>query len=1322
MDKIQMSSFVPPHHTEDLHPGSVSENISTLENGAVPVCGDFGIPHPISSTPDLGPVPSYRTGGTPSNGDKADIRMDGPPDLGTSRMKSTDQDSGTADLSDNSLVLQDFSHTVTCTITVAFATPALPNNDDDNPIQGQKGNKSQKQPKKLIGSPKGQAYYHFEYHLLPEHTEPTKVDVVLFGVVAKLYIDHESRLLKPWFESGRTWFIWSHNVELRVTKDAILKTLSHQIQVKIWDTKDKVSLRARFDKPKAFRVSQEKPGDDPEVKLAILNQRKLFADSQPKPSFSVQAKEDFIISHGDQGLKPVPEQVDFSSKIPCAMPPVPFSTLPSQKYPTKRSVIGEDDFGCMSAGSGQIRKSGTSPDDKQSLEATLQKHGFNVKSVKHHRTDAVSSKSRKKSADASKHEKPSSALSSQSERKCLTLTVSLMALLAGELSVVERFPETSDKVLDGYISMEINSPLLSEGQKRELNPLVIRILSATSLPAIPSAIQVLQESCVPVYCRYKFHHQPYHETRGQEHGSHVYFKDVNVILAGTISPGVLCEYLNGPPLEIEVHDRDRKKDEGAGTSSPSLYGKEPEDEKLSNVGLVAARRTVHNPFTGKERSWDPYGIAKVGLSELVQGAKYLNMYVPIQNSAAPDPSEHNPDVKNGKIIRVVGSVDGARDSPLPVGHYLDAHSVLKVRVDIAVPLSAEAEAPECPYGRIIYVFDYKERKLFNEIVRKISEINIQALDLEHGPACVTQDVLSKVGLKDEQKTNPSLDVVTGFHVTDRNVHLFVLEGLKHKGIKNLWEAIPSRPLAAENVDLDILYNSRLSFSERIYKDLDVLVSHIHLHDSLASIMKQPLLYIRDMVPCSSFQALSRLNYICSARKLRDVIQNDLLPSAEMIRALSREFGVPASLPDILCETEDKLSKKQDRGRTSDFKRSALRCSLQNKNPKYVKWKREHESSRDYVQCNIERLYHLNRTVPQSTDKYIAAEPADGQCSHNYSCQSFNSIQSAQNILRQEMTKEPRQSFTYCQDYHSATVSRVDVEEEKRNIKANSKRRWMTPTGFLYPGHRSSIESNSHPKHPDEARVMYLSKAWKENILHANILQPTLARERWSWDERLSDFDLYMKYQERFSLFVPGAIHLPGRRRQEEERAAEQAAELKWLQNIKVDNLRMRFYRRLPETELTSHGPRASDQQSRLIGLLKDQPAKLSLQRGGLALKPVPALAVLPSSGVNDNNVASGSGFAPGDDTSHSLTWDRNIIPRNNMDHPRFQQLKGKDFELYSSAHSPIHKRGIKDLSPEERDAFLFTQETAEDPPRKQIPDSRNIRQTQSYAGFLLHIQ
>ena len=65
---------------------------------------------------------------------------------------------------------------------------------------------------------------------------------------------------------------------------------NHTLELRIWDSKDKVSPRARFDRPKAFRMPQPKPGEDADdiggVKSLVLKQSHSYMSLQPKKSFT----------------------------------------------------------------------------------------------------------------------------------------------------------------------------------------------------------------------------------------------------------------------------------------------------------------------------------------------------------------------------------------------------------------------------------------------------------------------------------------------------------------------------------------------------------------------------------------------------------------------------------------------------------------------------------------------------------------------------------------------------------------------------------------------------------------------------------------------------------------------------------------------------------------------------------------------------------------------------------------------------------------------------------------------------------------------------
>ncbi|XP_063148927.1 uncharacterized protein CFAP92 [Candoia aspera] len=454
--------------------------------------------------------------------------------------------------------------------------------------------------------------------------------------------------------------------------------------------------------------------------------------------------------------------------------------------------------------------------------------------------------------------KEAAALAAQARKLGIAfLQLDLMPLLAGEHYTASRWGEKSPKLIEAYLGFAIDKPIMNEKHKHDLNPLIIRIQSAKCLPTTPVPIEELQRTCVPVYCKYTFYNMCPHQTQGRDHGTDVFFKDTNVILVGLIEPGKLSEYLRGPPLEVEVHDRDKKMENTK--IKRSLFGEEPGDSKLSDISTVTLKYMVQNPIKATENIWSPYGVAKINLSNLLLGEKTLNFCAPIHNCSIQDTSLSQGENTSPKAK----TTDKSEVVQLPVGHYVNAESYLKVRIEISVPLGLteeeeDAAAAHCPYGCIIYLFDYKNTSLLHYLMQEITEINAEAFLLDSYPTNITQKSLNtlKLNKKLSLEELSQLDIITGFHIIDGSIHLLILEGFRNKALKRMWNKKIDRVQETKHGRLQIFYNSRLSFHKRLYINLEAILLHIRLCKPLSSIMRQPLLYIRDMIPQPCFEALS----------------------------------------------------------------------------------------------------------------------------------------------------------------------------------------------------------------------------------------------------------------------------------------------------------------------------------------------------------------------------------------------------------------------------------------------------------------------------------
>ncbi|KAJ6668404.1 hypothetical protein lerEdw1_015781 [Lerista edwardsae] len=1375
---------------------------------------------------------------------------------------------------------EEAEHLVNCIFTISLAVPLIPPTHRPWMTSRQDVQRTGSKMKEGV-IPKMHRFYHMEYILLPDDTEPRKLDLVLFGPVAKLYLETEPKVVRTWLENEQIWVSWNHSIEINVTNDFLIKLRDHKIQLRLWDTKEKVCSKARFGKTKVALPHLE-PGEENMVKRMVMSIREFAERNEPKASYTktriaeespvqqksasstvaaARSKEETPTTTAVPGAsrrtsavqprrassaQPFPrtsssqqgsvtEDVPATSRRTSSIPrsrrtsslpqshrnssvPQPHRNSSVPRTSSVRPPTKVEEMHSLSA----ISLSGSIPSslrEKTILEGRMLKQrrgsvrpttkpstahrsslGKNVEASEKRdsmqsagRTGFISvvfaclivrkeEKPRKKlqysfrkkakiiqrgscystckevwnsTSTAGPHassvssnsfkkiigsrvicyRNPSDSLglpveelqqmavftsvetSAQSEISlgtcpadevplekgkdeefsqehlngsligCLLqkpealsdnsrevtlvwrlycshycvlklkpsqphrLADRVSAILTGEHYLASRLVDKSPKLLDAYLSFSVEEPLLSERQKHELNPLIIRIKSARCLPSTPVPVEVLQSSCVPVYCKYAFHNLPPHHTRGRDHGTEVFFKDINVILAGTIDPGEFREYLRGPPLEIEVHDRDKKME--TILSKPSLFGDEPGDNKLSSVSHAISRYMIQNPITDTQQIWHPYGIAKISLAELLLGEKNLNFYAPIHSCSVQDTSlcmEEN-------VIQKAPGCDVTQKAPgcdvikhqLPMGHYVCSESYLKVRVEITVPLPTEdetgdAEMAYSPYGCIIYIFDYKNASLLSYLMKEITEINAEALELScYSPRLIQQSLntlklTSKIPLEDISK----MDIITGFHILDGSIHLLVLEGLREKALKRMWNKKIDRIQEKKTGRLQVLYNSHVCFHQRLYVDLEAVLFHIRLCKPLSSIMKQPLLYIRDMVPPACFQALTKLDYICFSTKLRDVIHRDLLPSAEMITMLSREFGVPLNKNDLLVQQYSDIAELFEVP-SKYLLKQGKRTLLDDHNEKYILRKREMErqSPQDHIQINIDNVDLLSKMVKKGAPQKIRAFPSDGKSIFNYSMQALNSAEIANKLLRREIAQVPERRYAYGHDYLSSMYNPVDEDSALKEAIDQSKEKWLTSRGFVYPGFKSSIESNVHPRRPDETRVEELMEKWQEN---RNFICMKLDRDRWTWDKRDIDFDIYKK--------PPQIIVVSDTFREEPPRDMRA-------------NTMLKVHRCCPATELIASGPKASCQVARLQGLLKDKPAKLSLK-----LQPTSIMGVLGD--VVQDSIC--KGFVPGTDPNRSLKWNENTIPCHDRQYNLFKTLKGADFRLFIPNRSFHYKK------------------------------------------------
>ncbi|KAM5291709.1 uncharacterized protein ACOB6Z_015692 [Ctenodactylus gundi] len=1051
----------------------------------------------------------------------------------------------------------DAPQAVPCSFVISLAFSV---NTDQKVKHASFMDKYKKHPKLRHHAARFRHFYHMEYFLLPDDQEPKKVDMVLLPGVAKLFLDSGVKNVKPWCEDDKLWVSWSQTFNINVTKELLKKLNFHKIIFRLWDSKDRIPKKVRYYSLKAACFLED-VGSSEEVRNLVLNQRRLFdlgpekvnvvrvewEESVPENQDKAESQTDLLRDLAPNGAAPLVAGRGVRRKADPYLLGAPgvFQNLRSKTASSpvwqlnkgKESEIGRRSYRRRRQRAGAEEKR---PEGSRCLRQDficLQLVVTPLLAVLQEACQTQVRGSVRVGFQGCVRLLGRNGPVSGKRFVYVLCGVSAQCPVSGQLLAVCRVPAAAAKapalslpggnhyrrqqaitshsslksanILDCVLTLKTEVPIMTEEQKQDLNPMIIKIKCASCLPSQPVPIHELERLCVPVYCRYRFFKTPVHKTSGEPHGTHVYFQDTNVIFLGALDPQDLQEYLEGPPMVVEVHDRDRKSEECC--QKPTLFGEGPLGSPVHLQAFVSPKDTENNPFDREDERRDPYGVARVSFADLLLGHKYLNLAAPI-HSCEPHSGDRAQDSRGKKAAG--GPADVLQSRPVPAGHYLEAHSQLKLRVDVAVALRPRPGPPDLAgslFGRIVFVFDFRKPFLLHGLLQDVTAINAQALELDSYPARSVQQILSAFRTRVKMAERERLDLLTGFHVLDGRLHLFVLEGLARQGLHRLWESHQWRVPAHERGKYKVLYDSQLLFRGRLYADLETTPFHVRLAKPLAQLMRQPALYVRNAVPRSVFQALARIHDIChSSTRLRDVIVRDLLPSSAMIKDLSQEFGIPISQEDLSDEKLLALPSPPipSYGVLRRKRTSTLTSEVLAHQERYLHWRnsmlqRSKEWRASLVQRNIARV--CVQRLPQPVVKLIRVSPS-ATAVYNYSTQTLNASQLAKKELYREMAKEPGRRFTYSQKHLSPTVEPLDFEEEEKQAQKKSREAWLTASGFQVTGLQRSDKSCRQDFRLPSTKQ--LTEEWKESALFANILKPVLDRDRWNWTRRHLDFDLY----------------------------------------------------------------------------------------------------------------------------------------------------------------------------------------------------------------------
>jgi len=1108
------------------------------------------------------------------------------------------------------------SHNVTINVSIALAFPP------PSPANARVLEELVRKGKKTLDAPKPVYYFHVEYELVPT-MGVVEADIVTYAIGAKIFTEDDSKVVRTWFDGDMMWVTWEMEHELLVSEKEAELLHHHKAQVKICNGKDVISKKALSDKPKAFRI----PGtfDSDSVKGLVEKISSTWMVNQPKQTSYLKINSDLTLDASKQIVAPDDSDEDEPTK-----------------YRRSLAVLA-----------GISQKGNTSPDMiKKRSGKSNSKIRFEEEALKKQLNKAYSkSTSKPKLSKTSKTSKSSLTLPLVPEPEVeqfgqIELDVKYENLFTGEREATFRCESPFRPMCDAYVQIALDKNLLPTGLERKLNPMVVTLRSVKNLPCNPSSYEKLNEDCLPVYCKYNFMDSDFITTTGYNHSTNVYFDDTRVFFLGKYNQAELRQFIQQNKFKICVHDRDQKEKELK--NEASLFGEEYTDynttgsKRKSKNGKNSQRlskKSKENKGVTRNKKTDSlidkaspadslmpdlnffayHGIATVNLDGLLQGRTNLHYETTVLPSSAPEFTgkktrhfrkektalqceDSGCDVTSMKLCAMEQKL---ASMPLPCGEYISNGTYLKIHVKVCRPLVVGSEKAqrmlpeknqEDVFGRIVLMFEYNNKTFLNKLDKYITNVNARALNLHQFDHHIAEAALNTYKLTDEDKTSKTLDILTGFHLIDGQIHLFILEGLQNAAIKNLLNDLP-REKSREDEWMIEVHDSSITYNKRIYEKLDVNLTRIRLYQSLSSVVRQPLLYVRDILPKPCLDCLLKLDQMTKMHRLRDMTSSGVFPSYEMIVSLNEELGVAVTYEDF----EDHQDEADDSESESKVSKQEVHLrSILKKSTEY-EYSEEMQRSIAHFHSNKPALNHIENNINEvrriSIENSLKSNHMKNRLrfinggSHNYSSQRKNTNELSKNMMKKFLKNlDPNSRFAYSKHFNSSILEPDNHKEIRLEADEKSRSMWKTSDGFKTP-----LKLEGKP-HLHESRVDELKLAFKDNLLHSNKLQPTLlwrSHNEWNKSNEMKKYLGKTAYNHARSIF-------------HDEPYTERSINTKKGESSKfvVDSPRMKFHQKGSNKQHAE--VRHAD---KLEQILKDEPMTASLKKH-------PAVNLPPISTIN----------------------------------------------------------------------------------------------------------
>ena len=350
-----------------------------------------------------------------------------------------------------------------------------------------------------------------------------------------------------------------------------------------------------------------------------------------------------------------------------------------------------------------------------------------------------------------------------------------------------------------------------------------------------------------------------------------------------------------------------------------------------------------------------------------------------------------------------------------------------------------------------------------------------------------------------------LDVICGFSIIDANSRIVVVEGLAAT-VEAILEK-SGRRLGENDEKTRTLADSRCRFTSRLYTCFSTDLKKIKLRSPLFKVATRPDIYDRAKVDDLCFQAVDRLMNALRARTLRDFAVHDSggFPEAAMIQKLESQFGEPVSVTDVDGSLEKKRSnaiqvsslqedEKNTEPETVLEPKSAIRkkALTDASNPVFLAYLKQRttvnflEERQQEHQAAIE-AYGLRKAQTEATRR---ADKVPAQFQYSGQALQYSELKKAEQRRKLDRGATYVRSSSLESTYLSSNVPVVDETRLKKEELEESRKRWKTKRGFVYPCPKEPQEYKEHPRKPSRSRAEELRAPWEEGATQGKDLQRT----------------------------------------------------------------------------------------------------------------------------------------------------------------------------------------------------------------------------------------